>query len=418
MMFFLYCLSAFASQFKYILSFSFHGLYINPVRICVVILILWDIVVHQGRIKYRHSGNNRWLVALLVWNIWNCISIVWAKDTRGLISTEIIIFEALAFIYYGQKFITSKERFVQLIDTLTLAVLTHNCLGWLEVTRKIYLFSIYSDKYSRLGYPVSTFTNTNNYGFYLALMAIMLLTVFLSTENIRRKTVSGGLFVSSILLLIRTGSRGAIIAFVFGVILFTLITMRNKKMAGRIALVLIVLATVVVINANLRSTIMAIMEKAFTMDVNAVSGSDFYRMNMYANGMDFFRDSIGLGVGAGNVEFWMEHYGSRFTNSIYNLHNWWLEILVGSGVVVTVLVLRTWIDYYKQLIAEVKRRELANSNKIIIGGLLSIGGVYAVGCISPSSLYSSEWPWLLLALFFLGKSVITEYGKEEIAYEH
>lgn len=114
----------------------------------------------------------------------------------------------------------------------------------------------------------------------------------------------------------------------------------------------------------------------------------------------------------------MEHYGSRFTNSIYNLHNWWLEILVGSGVVVTFFVLRTWIDYYKQLIAEVKRRGLANSNKIIIGGLLSIGGVYAVGCISPSSLYSSEWPWFLLALFFLGKSVITEYGKEEIAYEH
>lgn len=107
MMFFLYCLSAFASQFKYILSFSFHGLYINPVRICVVILILWDIVVHQGRIKYRHSGNNRWLVALLVWNIWNCISIVWAKDTRGLISTEIIIFEALAFIYYGQNIMVS-----------------------------------------------------------------------------------------------------------------------------------------------------------------------------------------------------------------------------------------------------------------------------------------------------------------------
>lgn len=192
------------------------------------------------------NGNNRWLVALLVWNIWNCISIVWAKDTRGLISTEIIIFEALAFIYYGQKLITSKERFVQLIDTLTMAVFAHNCLGWLEVTRKIYLFSRYSDKYSRLGYPVSTFTNTNNYGFYLALMAIMLLTVFLSTQNIRRKIVSGGLFVSSILLLVRTGSRGAIIAFVFGVILFTLITMRNKKMAGRIALVLIVLATVVV----------------------------------------------------------------------------------------------------------------------------------------------------------------------------
>ena len=412
-MFFLYCLCAFSSQFKYILSFSFHGLYVNPVRVCLVILIIWDLVAHQGRIKYRKTGNNKWLIALLIWNLWNCLSVVWAKDTRGLISAEIIIFEAFVFVYYGQKLITTKERFIQLIDTLTLAVFVHNCLGWLEVTRKVYLFSRYSDKYSRLGYPVSTFTNTNNYGFYLALMAIMLIAVFVSTKNIKRKTVGGLLLVSSVLLLIRTGSRGAIIAFLLGVVTYALIMMKNKKMAGRIVLSLLVFGTVILINRSFRNVIVAIMEKAFTMDVNAATGSDFYRMNMYANGMDFFIDSIGLGVGAGNVEFWMEHYGTRFTNYIYNLHNWWLEILVGSGVIVTFYVLYTWFYYYKQLIVEFRMRGLSNYNRLILSGLMSVGGVYAVGCISPSSLYSSEWPWFLLALFFLGKSVFIEYGKEE-----
>ena len=35
--------------------------------------------------------------------------------------------------------------------------------------------------------------------------------------------------------------------------------------------------------------------------------------------------------------FWMINYGELYTGGIINMHNWWLEILVGYGIVIFIL---------------------------------------------------------------------------------
>ncbi|MFC7440030.1 O-antigen ligase family protein [Laceyella putida] len=53
------------------------------------------------------------------------------------------------------------------------------------------------------------------------------------------------------------------------------------------------------------------------------------------NGFKFLQQSHYMGIGAGNVEPWMEKYGVK-VNKV-NLHNWWGEILVNFGVLIFVL---------------------------------------------------------------------------------
>lgn len=92
----------------------------------------------------------------------------------------------------------------------------------------------------------------------------------------------------------------------------------------------------------------------------------------------------------------MQNYGTRFTNHVNNLHNWWIEILVGSGVVVFAAVIIAWLSSYRKLIL----KYISGYNRNAVSVLISFGIVYAIGCIAPSTLYSAEWPWFMLGLYF------------------
>lgn len=400
-MFSLYCICLFLSQFKYILSFSVAGVYINPVRIALFVLIIFDILKNQGKIRIDTKGNCEWLVALLAWNVWSVLSLVWAQSKSSVVSTGLILFEAFLFVYYGQRLITDTDKFKKILNSLFAALLIHNILGWIEVTAKVYYFSIYTEKYSLLGYPVSTFTNTNNFAFYLSLMSILLVIAISIEKRKLQKVMYIALLFSSLVLNVKTGSRGSIIALIAGVLVYVLILAKSRKAAGRIIVVAAIVVLFLWLNPSVYSYIEEVIAKAFNINTSALTGSDFYRINAYANGMDFYFDSYGFGIGPGNVEYWMTNYGTRFTNNIPNLHNWWLEILVGSGTLIAVVVAVTWVRYYIKLISAYRSNKIRNDAWYIICGTISFGVVFAIGCISPSTLFSAEWPWALLAVFFL-----------------
>lgn len=411
-MFSLYCICVFLSQFKYILSFSLAELYISPIRIALLALILFDIIKNRGKIRYKTKGNCGWCMALLAWIVWAVLSLVWAQSKSSVVSTGMILFEAFLLVYYGQRFITDTDKFKKVLNVLFGALLIHNILGWIEVTMNLYFFSIYTEKYTLYGYPVSTFTNTNNFAFYLSLMSMLLIIAISIEKRKLQKIIYICLLVSSVFLNVKTGSRGSIIALVAGILIYAMIIVKSRKAALRILGISAAVALFLWLNPSAYSYIEQIIGKAFDINTSASTGSDFYRMNAYANGIDFYFDSYGFGVGPGNVEYWMTNYGTRYTNNIPNLHNWWLEILVGSGSVIAIVVVVTWVRYYINLISAYISSKARNAEWYIICGIISFGVVFAIGCISPSSLFSSEWPWGLLAVFFLAYSKTRQRATE------
>ncbi len=396
MLFVLYCFLIFMSQFQYVLSFGFAGISFTPVRVCLLVMILYDLFTKRGKFTIQKK-NNIWLIVLLIWNIWSMISVIWVKNPSGLLMVEIVLFEALGFIFYGQKLITNAERVRTVLGVLFGACVIHNALGWLEITTKIYLFSKYTEKYSTYGYPVSTFTNTNNFGFYLALMCMVLVGILFVSKNRIYRIASIALLASSVMLIFKTGSRGAILDLVIGALLFALLLRKNLKFTLVVISLVGVGLIMLVAFPSLFDGIERIYQNAFNVNVEAVSGSDFYRMQILANGMDFYIDSYGFGVGAGNIEYWQGHYATRFTNNIGQMHNWWLEALVGSGTVIFILVVAAWLITYRKLI----QQYILGTRRNLTATLITFGIIFGVGCVSPSTLYHSEWAWAMLAIFFL-----------------
>lgn len=409
-MFYLYCIFLFLSQFSYVLSFNVFGKTVTPVKIVALAMFLIDFIYHKKLEKPK--GRNIWLLMMFIWNIWTIISIIWAKSKIDTLFVEVIFFEAFLFIYYGKRLVKSKKQYMQVLNVLFFALFIHNILCWLEVKCGIYLFSIYENRYLAKGYPVSTFTNTNNLACYLSVMFFLLIIAYQFAKNKKQKIYYISLMISSILICIMTNSRATIIALMLGIAIFIIMNIQKAifyKIVGFVsASILVIFSLFYVFNPYVKKTVDQKKNDLFSIDLNAKSGSDYYRMNAYRNGIDFFLKSYGVGIGPGNVEYWMENYATRDTNGIKPLHNWWLEILVTSGIGIMGLMIYTWIVYYIQLIKSFLNQKLKKRVRIQLVAVIALGVVYAIACISPSSLYKVEWPWAILSIFFLLKNWIKD----------
>lgn len=394
----LFCLFVLFSQFNYILTFNIGFISLSPTQIMEIIIIMFDLKCNNFKLKYK-KNNNPWYVMLFVWILWSFLSLVWAKDKMSTISVIRIFIQGFFFIYYAQRLIDSKEKLKRIFNMLFIALTIHIILCIIELKFGIYFFSIYTEKYSLRGYPVSTFTNTNNLACYLSIMIFFIMYAWSLNKSKKIKVWYLVLLIFSIYLNIKTASRGAVIAMILGLVVFIILSLKNAKSIIYFILVLMISAMIVLESPTLQKNISDIIFEAFSVDISAKSGSDFYRTNAYLNGLDFFKSSYGIGISPGNVGYWMENYGTRFTNNVKPLHNWWLEILVTSGVLITIMMIIVWFKTYKKLI----KNYISSDKKEAIksAALIAWGISFAIACIAPSSLYKMEWPWILLGLFFL-----------------
>ena len=198
-----------------------------------------------------------------------------------------------------------------------------------------------------------------------------------------------------------------------GLSFFVVLALRNIKVIKYTVTLLVLFIGIMLFSENINNQVTTIINDAFAVDVSATQGTDFYRTNAYLNGIDFLKKTYGFGVSPGNVEYWMENYGERFTNNTKPLHNWWLEVAVSSGLIISILMIRVWIKYYIDLFKLYISKNKKKNELLIISLVMSMGLVYAIVCISPSSLYKIEWPWALLSIFFLMKKIIINIISKE-----
>jgi hypothetical protein len=99
-----------------------------------------------------------------------------------------------------------------------------------------------------------------------------------------------------------------------------------------------------------------------------------------------------MGIGLGNIEYHMAQNGIYPTGNFVNIHNWWMEILVSSGIIV--FGLYCWI-YIKNLVHLFKFSNTLNDKNVkhiakVFAGFLC---GFIIASNGPSSLIHSEWIW-------------------------
>lgn len=143
-----------------------------------------------------------------------------------------------------------------------------------------------------------------------------------------------------------------------------------------------------------------IISELITVDISGQSGgSDFIRINLIKNGMIFLKQSFFMGVGVGNIEYYMALYPKYYTGGITNIHNWWIEILVSSGVVVFIGYIAMYIQNMI-LLGMIPKISKDKDTIFIANSFLGFMIAFIIASMSASSNITSEWLWVFWGLIF------------------
>lgn len=421
MRFFLYLMVASSFLAADVISINISVMELSLYRICLLLLafiLFLEYLKTNKKISLRIKNDQSIIIRFyFFWFIYSLFSIGWVKDYHSWFRAIFFMGSAFLCIWVLSSYVKEEKNFKSIFMIIFAMIILHNCIGWHELLTGKYMFADLAriDRHSQFGYnpaarvPVSMFGNTNDYATFLVIGIFITYIVLLNSNNKSIKALSVITILSSIFLIFRTGSRANLLGLIVGLIV--LVYMKYfKKISIKTLFIILGIPIVILLNPTFIENIFMSLsnELQFSFD----GGSDYVRLNLIRNGLHFLKETIGFGTGAGNIEYWMATEKLYNVGTIENIHNWWMEILVGYGVIVFIGYVLIYVKMAKRLY-----HSYLNNNNIFIKntslGLLSIMAAFVVTSISSSSNIPTEWLWVFwgIVIAYIG------YVEKTLNYE-
>jgi len=326
-----------------------------------------------------NRNENQYKNVYILWLIVSIISVIWARDITGWIRGTFFVGTGTLSIIYITSFIKEKRSLKTLFAIVYAMVGFQQLYGWYQVLA--------------LGdsTPNTTFANTNDYStLMLAGIAIAFIHL-LNSNDVKVKIVSLISMFSGYLLISIAGSRANMLAlyiFVGAIIGMKILEKYIVRKAFMIGLFILV--------AGILTYFIFPGVRAYVYDSIATfiagGGSNVYRINMILNGFVFLARTFGIGVGAGNVEHWMVNT-PVFEVNAPNIHNWFMDILVGYGLIVFIAYIVMYVFILRQLFVSYRYSTdifVRNTSMIMFAYVLC----FTVSSMSSASNIFIEWQWV------------------------
>jgi len=391
-------------------SLTIFGIQLSLYRFALVIAL---IIFFNSSIKqlFKHKKTNGiiFIYFLFVWFLYSLINFLWISDYASwskylafLGSGFIVSFLIIANINSSNLFIAIIKMVVILAGLLGLLgiyesltgnyyFLDSNSLEWYRDTSLL-------QKVTNFREPITVFANPNNYALFLFYTVAFTAMLIFREKKKYVKFLYISILIICLFSIIITLSRSAVL----GLIIFSLSllyflfkkgTIKIKKSVIKTSIfILIVLFYFILHNANF-------IDDIFVFDISSDGSSDYLRQNLIFNGFSFLYNSLFLGVGLGNIEFYMKFKSLYDVGTITNIHNWWMEILVSSGIFIFLFYLFIYLNTFIKSVKNINfnlSEDLFWINSVFAS--LQLGFIFA--SIGPSSLIGCEWFWPLLALTY------------------
>ncbi len=366
----------------------------------LTIFMLLSYLKTNKKIKLKLNNNrNKIIIFYLFWFIYSVFSVIWVKDYYYWVKAMFFIGSGLMCIWTLSTYVKKEKDFRSIFLIILSMLILHNIIGWSELITGVYRFTdfVRIDPHNQFVYnsaariPISMFGNPNDYATVLVIGIFISSIIFSNSSNKLVKLFSISNIVSSILLVFRTNSRANLIGLIIGVII--LIYMKCfKKISIKTLFVIIAIPILLLSQPHFIGKALSVVSDNLQFSFSG-GGSDTIRLNLIRSGLHFLKETIGFGTGAGNIEYWMATKAEYNVAGITNMHNWWMEILVGYGVIIFIGYIMT---YYK--ISKVLYYSHIHSKNTFIKntslGLLSSMVAFIFTSISSSSNISTEWLWV------------------------
>lgn len=320
---------------------------------------------------------------LLLWLLWSILTIFWVKDFVAWLMYNAIIFIAFVYAISILEYINVDGFIEKIFKLLLISNIIHNLIALGEYFTEIYIFNFNTTMVEQARAqraPLSFFDNTNDLAFYLMFSFVF---IYFLMKPRKLKWI---LLISNFFLILTSGSRLVLIGLVVGSIFYILFLSYNRLSAWFLR---VVISIVVIL------TLFFLVNTSFD-DIQNIDISAYIRTNLFMNSFDFLRKSKFIGVGAGNIPYYLENYSNLPVYGIYQVHSWWVDILVTFGIPFFVVYV---VKYLKTLAKSIKLSLNFDSPLYKANTVLLISFIIASN--SSSVIFPRIWMWILLGTIFI-----------------
>lgn len=388
----------------------------------VIPMVIFFLIKDRKAFKiHRNSYATGMVTVYLFWWVWALCSVLWAISLGSWLQAMILLTLGISSIV--GIFLWTRD-FVQwrtLIKAVWVMMTFLSIWGLLEITTNIYLLADLGklDKYSTFvtqpwtRIPITYLANQNDYATLLLAALPINLILMNTTKNSLKKLLTLLCMLLSTFLIFQSGSRMSLLMALAFYGIYVLLgvrwdfTRKQVLTTGSIVLTLALLAFAFV--PPIRGMVTDLI---YILPRPVISG-DVGRMNMWRNGLMYLGKTFGLGVGAGNIEVWMEIFGPLPTNNIFNIHNWWLEILVGYGAFIFIAYV---LGYALMIYRLFNLKKFVNRmHQKIMNALITFLLVFIGASITSANNMLIEWHWVFFGLIIAYISIMEAqvFGKKK-----
>jgi len=376
-------------------------------RILILIAPLMLLKVTKGTIKqHKHGTSYHYYLFLFFLLVYSIFQLMWVNDLGAWFRLFFFMLSAFFITTFIGFYLTKKEDIIKALNIIEFFAFIFGLIALYEMITGNYMFVSEINAYyydtrtageSIIGYriPISVFGNPNNYSLFL----VFAIFISFSLSKIRKSRSSKLISIIStiffVFLLISTQSRSGFIGLLLGISAYILLTLKHIGLKKIFCLFLIVSVGAYVYSPWLLSQI-DLYSPLITIDIES-SGSDYVRINLIKNGLYFLCNSLFLGVGLGNIEYMMANNALYPTYGILNIHNYWMELLVSSGLFLFTFYM---VVYLKNLWKLLRCSLICQNNDIRSLSICFFCSLmaFSVASLGASSLFASEWFWAIMAI--------------------
>ena len=398
-------------------------IHVFPFRMLLIVMWLLFLssifFLNNGRLDLSHVKVKMHLYFFVIWLAYASLSIIWAADKLEALRNISFLFIGCSIIFF-LIFYFRKLNYLKWLYWLWLFIfIVLIPIGIWEVITGNHLTAsgLYAEIRPDLIYaPTTVFYNQNDFATYIALTLPMLIASMRNYPKSANRILFALVFIAGLFLLISTTSRSCLVALLLGLSFWFLFLLKLKGKCKTLAIATIML--VLIISAFPDQTMETI--DIVTNQIHSLSSlrsheddeSIDIRQNLIRNALYFTAESAGVGVGAGNAEFYMERFKIYPVGYVTNVHNWWVEILLNYGVFIfagyvilyVTILLNLWRAY---------KRVIDRTEKMICEALLVGMVIFFVASVSSSSIiaFSPQWIFFGFILAFLNYTRITNAAR-------
>lgn len=388
----------------------------------VIPMVIFFLVKDRKSFKiHRNSYAAGMVTVYLLWWVWALCSVLWAMSLGSWLQAMVLLTLGISSIVGIFLWTRDYVQWRTLIKAVWVMMTFLSIWGLFEITTNIYLLADLGklDKYSTFvtqpwtRIPITYLANQNDYATILLAALPINLILMNTTKNSLKKLLTLLCMLLSTFLIFQSGSRMSLLMALAFYGIYVLLgvhwdfTRKQVLTTGSIVLTLAILAFTFV--PPIRGMVTDLI---YILPRPVISG-DVGRMNMWRNGLMYLGKTFGLGVGAGNIEVWMEIFGPLPTNNIFNIHNWWLEILVGYGAFIFIAYV---LGYALMIYRLFNLKKFVNRmHQKIMNAFISFLLVFIGASITSANNMLIEWHWVFFGLIiaYIGIMEAQVFGKKK-----